>query len=159
MGTKRRPVVLDETTGEYQLLQPGDFIQEVDMPTMTNGNASSIVRGMAVYITVAGGTVDKAQANAAGTTPAWGLVADASIANGASGVIQTEGVLTATTGEFDAVTGDTGGLTPGSTYWLSSATAGRITKTFPSSAAYAQKVGVALSTTMFKIEIGDRIKL
>jgi hypothetical protein len=98
------------------------------------------------------GAVDKANAAASGTKAVLGLVGVASISASASGVIQTDGVLSGTTGEWDAVTGETGGLTPGAVYYLST-TAGQLSQTAPSgSGQYVTKVGMAISTTEFEID-------
>jgi len=59
----------------------------------------------------------KAKADAGGTANVIGLVAQASISSGVSGSIQFSGVLTATTAQWDAVFGTTGGLTKGVRYF------------------------------------------
>jgi hypothetical protein len=125
--------------------------------SFTNGEASAIAIGRAVYCSAAG-SVKLANANAAGTTIVVGLVAATSIASAASGAIANSGFLTATTGEWDAVTGQTGGLTFGATYYLDNATAGKITSTAPSS-GYVVAVGVAMSTTKLAIQINRPIQL
>jgi hypothetical protein len=63
------------------------------------------------------------------------------------------GRITLTTGQWDARTGDSGGLTAGEYYWTSS-TAGGLTKTQPTTGA-VQCLGVALSTTVLLVNIGD----
>lgn len=103
------------------------------------------------------GTVRKATANAAGTSDVTGL-AYADINAATNGVIATSGEMTATTAQWDAVTGQTGGLTPGARYFLDNTTAGRITTTPPSS-GYICPVGKAISTTKMLVRIGDRIQL
>lgn len=148
----RKPLVLN--SGKVQQLQSGDTLDasttEVDIVSKTNDNAGSIVIGTPVYVK-SDGDVDKAKADASGTTEVLGLVRDASIATTAAGNIQTDGVLTATTGEWDAVTGGSGGLTVGP-YYLSAATAGALTATAPSSAGqYVTRVGFAISTTAMDI--------
>lgn len=153
---KRRPIVLNETTGELELLQAGDNIQEVDIMTLINGEATSIIKGTPVYISAAG-TVKIAKGDAPSTSNTIGIVADPTIASGVSGPVQSEGVITATTGEWDTVTGDSGGLVPGLTYWLSPSVAGMITKVAPST-GYYQVIGIALSTTDMQLSIGRRIK-
>lgn len=123
----------------------------------TNGEAASIAIGKAVYISGAD-TIRLANANAAGTKNVIGLVFDASIAAAATGAISTSGVVTATTGQWDAVTGQTGGLTSGSKYYLSNSTAGNLTTT-PPTTGYVCPVGFALSTTKMVINIGPTVKL
>lgn len=157
----RKPIVL--VNGEYQVLQSND---DLNVPlsgaillTLVNDNAGSIVIGTPVYIAAAG-HVDKAKADASGTSKTIGLVEDTSIATAASGSVAVDGILAATTGQWDAVTGDVGGLTAGSNYFLDPSTAGKITKTAPTTTGqYVQCIGHALSTTEMKIEICPRTLL
>jgi Concanavalin A-like lectin/glucanases superfamily len=67
------------------------------------------------------------------------------------------GKLTLTTGQWDARTGDAGGLTPGEFYWLSSTTGG-ITKTAPTT-GYKQVVLKAISTTVAIVMVGEVFEL
>jgi hypothetical protein len=119
----------------------------------TNGEASSIAICRAVY-TSGSGQVKLANANSSGTMNAIGLVADTSISSSATGNLATSGVLTATTTQWDAVTGQTGGLTFNATYYLSNATNGALTSTAPTS-GYVVRVGTALSTT--KMELNPEV--
>lgn len=123
----------------------------------TNGEAGAIAIGRAVYSSAAG-AVKLANANAAGTTTVVGLVKDVSIASSAAGAIANSGFLEATTTQWDAVTGQTGGLTFGATYYLDNTTAGKITSTPPAS-GYVVAVGVAMSTTKMAINIQRPIQL
>lgn len=157
----RKPLVI--VNGQVQQLQAADTI---DVPTSggtiisaENGNAGSIVIGAPVYVSD-DDEVDKARANAIGTSHVAGLVRDASIAAAATGTIQTDGVLTATTAEWDAVTGETGGLTAGARYFLDAATAGKLTQTAPTTVGQTVvKVGKALSTLSMIIDIEEAILL
>jgi hypothetical protein len=151
----KKPLVL--TNGIPEQLQAGDSIAEVDTINLTNGEAGSIVIGAPVYM-FAADSVKKAKADAVGTTPVIGLVAAATIANGVAGAIQMEGVLSATTGQWDAVAGTTGGLTFNTRYFLSNATAGILTSTAPST-GYSQEVGIAISTTELLIGLKQCYKL
>jgi hypothetical protein len=63
------------------------------------------------------------------------------------------GPVTLTTGQWDSRTGDSGGLTAGEYYWLSS-TAGGLTKTAPTS-GIGQVVLQAVSTTKALVLIGE----
>jgi hypothetical protein len=131
---------------------------EVTVSAVTNTQGATINIGEPVYADATG--VKYARANADGTRRVVGLVSDSSIANSASGNIATAGSLTATTGQWDAVTGGTGGLTPGSQYWLSSATAGRLTLTAPTTTGeWAQPIGVAITTTKMRITLGRSVKV
>lgn len=76
------------------------------------------------------------------------------------GNFQGEGVLTATTAEWDAVTGDVGGLVPNKTYFLSSTQVGKITLVPPSNPGdYLCRIGVGHSSTSMYIDLGLCIKL
>lgn len=157
----RKPLVL--VSGEIQQLQSGDYlnvpISGYQEAQLTNDEASPIVIGAPVYMDAANG-VKKAKADASGTSTPIGLVADASITNGVSGTIALDGVLTATTGQWDTIAGTTGGLTFGTRYYLSAATAGLLTATAPSTTGqYVVEVGIAISTTDLKISIRPRILL
>lgn len=155
----RKPLVLN--AGTIEQLQSGDtldaVVSEVDIISLTNGGGATANICEPAYVSAAN-TFQLARANASGTTRPIGLVKSTSIAASASGSIQTDGVFVATTTQWDAVTGGSGGLTAGSIYWLSEATAGRLTTTAPSS-GYVVKVGQALSTTDMEISIGSPIKL
>lgn len=157
----RKPLVIN--AGQIEQIQSGDtldaIVAEVDVVSLTNNNASPIVIGAPVYTDVANG-VDLAQADASGTTEVLGLVADVSISAAASGSIQTDGILSATTTQWDAVAGTTGGLTPGAIYYLSASTAGLTAETAPSSVSeFVVRVGKAISTTEMEISISQPIKL
>jgi len=157
----RKPLVIVD--GAIQQLQAGDSLDatssEVDVIVRANSNAGSIVIGNVVYPD-GNGTVDLAKADASGTVEILGLVSSTSIASAASGSIQTDGVLAATTGQWDAVTGGEGGLTAGSVYYVDPDTAGMLTATAPTAAGdYVIRVGLALSTTELEISIQPPIKL
>jgi len=159
--TLRKPLVI--TDGQIEQIQSGDTLDATITDTneinLTNNNASTINIGQPVYAE-SDGNVDLAQANAQGTVEVIGLVADATIAASASGQIITDGVLEATTDQWDAVTGDTGGLTVGDVYYLSAASAGELTTTAPSSTGnFVKRVGTALSTTQMELEFGQTVKL
>lgn len=124
--------------------------------TATNGEASAIVIGTLLYVSAAN-TIRKANANAIGTKDVVGFVYDTSIASASSGNIQNAGVVTATTGQWDAVTGQTGGLTTGSKYYLDATTAGAMTTTAPAT-GFTKQVGVALSTTKLIVQIMPSIQ-
>lgn len=123
---------------------------------LTNNEVATTAQCSAVY-TDGNGSFKKAVANAAGTSLAIGLVfADISAAG--SGVVVTSGEIAGTTGQWDAVTGQTGGLTSGALYFLDNTTAGKITSTAPSS-GYIVPIGQALSVTKMLVRIGTRVQL
>lgn len=157
----RKPLVI--ISGQVQQLSSSDtldaVVSEVDIVALTNANASAAVIGTPAYVSAAG-SFNLARANASGTVEVLGLVKDTSVAAAASGSIQTDGILTATTAQWDIITGGTGGLTAGSVYFLSSTTAGKLTLTAPtSSGEYVTRIGRALSTTQLDISISPPILL
>ena len=157
----RAPLVI--VSGAIQQLQSGDTLSAPqtggDVISQTNDEAGAIVIGTPVYNDAADG-VKKAKADAVGTKGVLGLVAVASVTNGTAGNIQTNGILAATTGQWDAVAGTTGGLTFGTVYYLSAATSGLITSVAPSTVGqYVVEVGRAISTTEMKIDVKQPILL
>lgn len=157
----KKPLVI--SGGQIQQLQAGDTLDASVSAQQTinaeNGEVGAIVIGAPVYMS-GNSQVKKAKADAAATKEVIGLVNDASIAGGATGTILTNGVLSATTGQWDAITGDTGGLTANAVYFLDPTTAGKLTKTAPSTVGqYVCRVGVAISTTEMKIEPEETILL
>lgn len=153
----KKPLVI--TNGQIEQLQAGDQLANDNLKTRTNSNAGAIVIGQPVYSDGAA-SVDLAQANAQGTIRVSGLVADSSIAAAASGSILVDGVLTATTTEWDAVTGETGGLTTNADYFLDASSPGALTQTAPTTTGeFVVRVGHALSPTEMEIEVQQPIKL
>lgn len=157
----RKPLVIVD--GQIQQLQSSDVldasVNEVDIVTKQNDNVASIIIAQAVH-TKPNGNVDLAQADAGATVEVLGLVRDSSIAAAASGAIQTDGVLSATTGQWDTVTGETGGLTAGAVYYLDPSTPGNLTQTAPSTVGqFVVRVGRAISTTEMEISVSQPILL
>jgi hypothetical protein len=152
----QKPLVI--INGQIQQIPAGDTLSapssvaEVDLVNASNDNPGAITVGCPVYVSGAN-SVDKARANASATCKVFGLVKDTSIASSSSGMIQTDGILVASTAQWDAVTGQTGGLTPGAIYYLDDTAAGKLTTTAPtSSGAYVYIVGNALSSTDLNID-------
>lgn len=157
----RKPLVI--ISGLVQQLPTGDTldapVSEVDVIALTNGSSSAATIGTPVYISAAN-TFQPSRANAALTAKVLGLVRDASVAASSQGIVQTDGVLAATTAQWDAITGQTGGLTSGATYFLSAAVAGKLTTTAPTATnEYVLAVGEAISTTTLEIASQPRILL
>lgn len=155
----RDPLVWNPATGRPERLQPGDTLGITGETGLSSKTAAAaILIGQVVYISAAN-TVNLARANAVATAEAIGFARTA-IANAAQGPVQLNGALTLTTAEWDAVTGGAGGLVAGSVYFLSAATAGRLTTVPPSAnGEFAVELGVALSTTEFFINIKSPIRL
>lgn len=149
----RKPLVI--VSGQVERLQSGDLIanEYVTPPILnaTNDNGSTINICEAVYLK-SDGDVDLAKADAIATADVLGVVYDATIASAAEGNIAIGGIMTATTGQWDAVTGDSGGLTPGSVYYLDASTAGNLTTTAPDTdGQVVTRVGKALSATQMYV--------
>lgn len=152
-----KPLVLNTTTGLVQQLQSGDTLEGVTsiarVRSMTNANAGTINIGQPVYVSAAD-SVDLARANSGTTAKCIGIVSATSIATTASGAVITNGQISATTGQWDTVTGGTGGLTAGADYYLDKATAGKLTASLSgyTTGDYVVKVGHAYSTTVMEVE-------
>jgi len=143
--------------GEIQEIPLTDTLSAVvsEVDAITKVAAATLIAGQVVYASSAT-QVDKAAANADATAKPIGL-ATAAISSAASGSIQTSGVITLTTGQWDALCGTTGGLTFGTVYYLS-ATAGLLTATAPTTSGhYVVAVIEALSPTEANI-IADYTK-
>ena len=126
---------------------------------LQNDNASAISQCQCVYISAAD-ACDLAKADAVATTAAIGFVVDNVIRADAFGKVICDGTFTASTGAWDVVTGQVGGLTSGSIYYLSQTTAGNITTTAPSTLGqFVKEVGTAISTTEMLVGPQRRIKL
>lgn len=161
--TARLPLVIG-TDGLPQQLQSGDSLSVPTTTTQirpeTNGEgAAAIVIGAPVYASAAS-TVKRAQANAKSTSGVVGLGYDASTAFGAIGNIIVDGVLTATTTQWDAVAGTTGGLAFNTLYYLDPANPGKMTSTVPTTVGQCVVlIGRALSTTDLELLLRDPILL
>jgi len=152
---KKKPLVL--TNGQIERLQTGDRLDLSNSATKQNASGNTINIATPVY--VSGLNVLPAQADAQSTVRVAGL-AESTVATANPIEVIADGVLVATTVEWDAVTGETGGLTPGADYFLDETTAGALTQTAPDNAGdFVVRVGHALSSTEFEIEIAQPIKL
>lgn len=157
----KKPLAL--YNGEIAQLQAGDDIDAASTGateiSLVNDNAGAVVIGAPVYSSAAG-HFDKANATAAATAKAIGLVTTTSIATGASGQVAVDGLVTATTAQWDAVvTGASGGLVFNTSYYLDT-TAGKITTT-PTTTVGQNNVflGKGLSTTVMDLSIRQPILL
>lgn len=159
--TAHRPLVY--IAGKTYRLPAGDTLDapasEVDVVSLTNAAATALVIGTPVYVSGAN-ACQPARANASGTADVIGFIRDGSVAAAGSATVQTDGILTATTAEWDAVAGTTGGLTPNADYYLSSTTAGKITSTSPdSTGTISVRVGKAIAPTILEISIRSPVYL
>lgn len=160
----RLPLVLG-ADGMPQQLQSGDSISSavstVSVRSVTNGESgTAITFGMPVYASAAD-TVKRAQANAKSTALLAGLVFDATVAAGAAGNIASSGILVGTASQWDAVvTGESGGLTFNTIYFVDPANVGKLTSTPPATPGQCNTVvGRAISTTELELAIGLPILL
>ncbi len=137
----RKALVL--VAGEIQQIQSGDTLggsSETGQLTLTNSDAAAAAVGEIFYIFGAS-SVKKAKGDAVATAEAVAM-ATAVIASAATGVFAFNGVVTGLTG-----------LTPGSTYYLSAATAGAMTTTAPTTTGqYVVRLGKAVSATEFMLQ-------
>lgn len=147
----KKPLVL--TDGEIEQIQSGDsLLPAPNSLTLSNGSSIDLPICGPVCISAA----DTAEVANAETLPnAIGLVGEP-ILMGENGAVQTDGKITATTAEWDAVTGQTGGLTPGSVYYLGAI--GGLTVT-PVITGYLTRLGIAVNSTDLEIKISRPIRL
>lgn len=152
-----RPLTINN--GQIERASASDTVLGPDHSPVTNETGGSLVIGTPVYQTGVANEVAKAHGNAVSTAKVLGLLMQ-TLADAASGYALTDGRMTATTAEWDAVTGQTGGLTPGANYYLDPTTAGMLTTTAPTADGHVvAPVGQAKSTTDFEITILTTIKL
>lgn len=117
------------------------------------GLGGTISIGTPVYSS-ADGHCNKAIATSATLSQVVGLVADQAIAHAAAGNVRTEGPLTATSVQWDAITGDIGGLVPNAQYYLDPSTAGMLTRVQPTDPGqFIAPIGTAISSDTIVIRI------
>jgi hypothetical protein len=154
----RLPLVI--VNGQISQLPAGDTLNApVSAPeTLSQTAASTMIAGQVVYNNSAD-SIEKAKADASGTSKPVGMC-QAAITAAASGNIVVNGVLTLTTAQWDALAGTTGGLAAGTVYYLSPTTPGLITSTPPSTIGqFLVELGMAISTTELKVQIRQTIAL
>lgn len=124
----------------------------------TNNSGGTIEAGAPVYLDSSGEIV-KARANSTTTAEVFGLAVE-DISDSNSGGVATEGALTLATAVWDAITGGSSGLTPGTEYFLSAATAGRLVTTAPTTTGQqVTRVGIAESDDTMRIRVEPYIGL
>lgn len=160
--TVRQPLVLGPD-GKIQQLQPGDSISTsvstISVIQVTNGDSVALPFGTPSYISAAD-TVKRAVASAAATALVSGLVFDPTVAAAAAGNLADSGTIVGTTAQWDAVTGQTGGLTFNSLYFLDPVTPGKLTTTPPTTVGQCNVlVGQAFSSTALKMLLAPPILL
>ena len=152
-----KPLVI--INGQIQQLPTGDTIEGQNLTVdLTENDATGTPKVTPVYVD-SPGTYKQAKADAAATKNVLGFTT-AAVSSGGTGTIQLEGIIEAATGDWDAVTGDVGGLTAGSKYYLDPDTVGMITDNPPTTDAdYVCPLGEAISTTKFRIDIDATVLL
>jgi hypothetical protein len=154
----KKPLVLG-SDGRPQQLQAGDTLSVSATGSQLVQTAdATLIAGNLIYSSAAD-HVGKAEANAGATLPCVGISTQA-ITSAATGTIQYGGIVTLTTAQWDAAFGTSGGLTFGTTYYLSPSTAGLGTVTCPTTTGqYVQIIGIALSSTELLFNPSDPILL
>lgn len=159
----RKPLVL--INGNQFQLPAGDTLEAVALSVgadLVNNSAAnlSICTPVCAGVGAGAGGFQPARANAIGTSRVIGLIAAPQIAANASGAVLQVGLLLATVANWNAVTGSSNGLTPGTVYWLADNQAGRITTTPPSeSGRFCTKIGQAITQTLMFVFPDDPIGL
>lgn len=134
-------------------------VSDATTRAVVNGDTVPLVIGTPLYVSAAG-QVKRARANTLAKSRVVGLAYVSSIAVGQSGMMVTDGVIEATTAEWDAVTGGSGGLVFGTAYFLSPTTDGKLVSVPPSTAGqYLVRVGTALSATVLEVSITPEVLL
>ena len=134
-----------------------DAIDKLATPDFDVTNASpSAIAKLSPVVLNGSSSVVLASSSSLVLSRVLGLAMSA-IAPGAIGGVRRDGVISGTVGEWDAIAGTNGGLSPGSAYYLS-ATPGQITESPPNSGQFV-KVGIAKSPTELILGIGDAIGL
>jgi len=128
--------------------------------TKINRDSITLFKGMPVYISDSDfNNIYRATANATHEqTRVAGLVADESILIDNPGRIVCTGIIQLSTAQWDALTGDTGGLDGGRDYFLRGDGGMGLTLT-PPTTGFIVKVGKALSPTAFDVNIEPPIEL
>jgi hypothetical protein len=150
-------------------ISPTTAVVKIDIPNvigsganiiqLRNDNVGSLIIGTPVY-SDAGAGMDQGEANGSGKSTLVGLISDTSVATGAQGDVAVGGVLVATTVQWDAICGTSGGLASNTPYYLHPTTPGRLTATAPTTPGQeVVQVITALSSTEARIAITSPVLL
>lgn len=142
--------------GAYTALGGGSGSGSALIRNSANGSVFAIIPGNAVSAATAAGFTLADKTAAVGRFKVFGLAKQAIGASPAAGDIVTHGELVLTTAEWDAVTGQVGGLTPGGYYYLG-AVGGISTSVIGTPGTYQIEIGIALNATTMMIQIKDRV--
>jgi hypothetical protein len=134
---------------------------ENDLPTVVA--EGSLTPGMAIHANTFGGVAHgtAAKADAISSSSVVGLALTSNTDD--DGVhYQSTGIVTLTADEWDAViTGSSGGLAPGFSYYVSDATAGflAVRSAIVTSGHFLAQVGIALSATEIQMQLSAPIAI
>lgn len=139
-GTTENPLRTAQAPLKFQ-------VQDVNLPDFLPLGAPAYVLAGVPEVGIAG--VSAAVAGTLSPAPfVVGLVVIATHLVTNPATLQTTGLMSLNTGEWDVVTGGSGGLQLGTPYYLSTTTPGQITSTKPTaSGTYVVQVGIASSDT------------
>lgn len=138
VGVALSPTTLLVLTSAPRVAEEGQTLSGLTFVSLVLGNA--VVASAPGQFALAS-TASVTAAQAVGVVAAFDAIARP--------VVQLEGALALTTGQWDAVTGGSGGLSSGHAYYVS-ATPGHLTSTVPTTGPKVQ-VGVALSPTVLVV--------
>lgn len=164
VGTVKQQVLIgvSPTTAIVSVSAPVVSGSGTNTIQLRNDNAGAMIIGTPVYSDASAG-MNQGLADGSGKSNLVGLVVDVSVASGAQGTVAVGGLVVATTAQWDAICGTTGGLTFNAPYYLHKATPGRLSATPPASPADSGKevvqVITALSATQARIAITSPILL
>jgi hypothetical protein len=159
--TTRLPLVI--VNGRVQQLQSGEVLGGLNSGQVRNAtnveSSLALTIGMPVYAFSAD-SVKAGKADASASSRIIGLWRETVTTNGVLGDYIPNGILSATTSQWDSIAGTSGGLTPGAAYYLSSTVAGNITSVAPSaSGSLIVELGIAVSPTDIEVSIKSPILL
>lgn len=152
-------VGISPTQAKIDIADPVVIGSGTNIIPLHNDNAGALIIGTPVYTSSPGG-VDQGIANNTGKSVIQGLVSDVSIGAGQIGLVAVGGLIVATTAQWDAVCGTSGGLTPDAAYYLHPTVAGRMTPTAPTTTGQeVAQIITALSATEARIAITSPVLL
>lgn len=151
--TERKPLVLVD--GNVVELPAGDYIDNGNIVERQNNSGNAMPGGTPV-IASSGTGVNMADASQATKLNVMGLAME-DLAVDALGKFQCDGIVKLTAGQWDVVTGDSGGLDANLVYYLDTTT-GKLTSTAPTS-GWVVRVGLAISATELRLGISAPIAI
>lgn len=150
----KKPLVLNN--GEVEQLQPGDSLAPVPN-SLVLGNSGVTPISICTPVYISG--EDTADVAHKGMLPdVVGIATEEIGISPDTGIVQTDGKLTATTEAWDNRTGQNGGLTAGAAYYLGDW--GAVIIDPPTTQGeYLVRLGIAINSTDFEIKISRPIRL